>query len=55
MLDHPAYGTRECVLEGFGDDPILSNPYAFVAMFCRANKCLPDAIVTRIEFEYEEP
>lgn len=55
MLDHPVYGANECAMEGFGDDAILSDPREFVAMFCRANKCSPDTIVTRIEFEYEEP
>jgi hypothetical protein len=38
-------GTR---LEGF---PEMS-PYEFVAMFCRANHCTPDRVVTRVEFEY---
>jgi hypothetical protein len=39
---------EDCVLEGF---PHLS-PLDFVDMYRRANKCQPDKIVTRIEFEY---
>ena len=27
----------------------------FIKMFCKANKCKPDTVITRIEFEYMEP
>lgn len=39
---------RECVAEGF---PHL-RPAQFIELFCRANRCLPEQEVTRIEFEY---
>ena len=26
----------------------------FIKMFCKANKCKPDTVITRIEFEYTE-
>jgi hypothetical protein len=42
------YGQAECVREGF---PGLS-PMEFVTMFMAHNGCKPNAIVTRIEFEY---
>lgn len=38
----------ECVLEGFPE----MTPAEFVAMFCKMNKCQPDRLVRRIEFEY---
>lgn len=38
----------DCRREGF---PHLS-PGEFVRMFCRLNKCRPEQIVNRIEFEY---
>jgi len=38
----------DCVREGF---PHLS-PAEFVTMFCQHNKCTPDTMVTRIEWEY---
>lgn len=38
----------ECVREGF---PELS-PAQFVDMFCKANRCAPDVMLTRIEFTY---
>lgn len=38
----------EVLREGFPD----LTPGEFVAMFCKHNKCLPDEIVNRIEFEY---
>lgn len=40
----------ECVLEGF---PSMT-PDDFIKMYCRANKCSPDFICSRIEFEYLE-
>lgn len=39
---------EECIKEGF---PELE-PYEFVEMFVKHNKCLPDTTVNRIEFEY---
>jgi len=38
----------DCVLEGFPE----MTPAEFVAMYCKANKCNPDKVVTRIEFIY---
>src|SRR5690349_11813554 len=35
MLDKPAYGRREVVLEGFPD----LTPAEFVQMYCKANAC----------------
>lgn len=34
--------------EGFPD----MTPAEFVAMFCKHNKCKPDKVINRIEFEY---
>lgn len=49
------YGLRECELEGFGGHLTLSDPSAFVDFFCESHRgCTPDAVVTRIEFCYEE-
>ena len=40
---------EECALEGFPDYA----PPAFIAMFCRANKCWADGLfVNRIEFRF---
>lgn len=39
---------EECRREGF---PLLS-PAGFVELFCKANGCLPDALVRRIEFAF---
>lgn len=47
LIKLPAYGRLECVLEGF---PGWSGEQ-FVEMFCKANKCEPSAMVTRIRFE----
>lgn len=53
LLDDPGYGKAECIKEGFGDDPVLSQPAAFVEFFCRSHRgCTPDAVPTRIEYEY---
>jgi len=41
----------DCALEGFPD----MTPADFVAMYCKANKCKPETIVTRIEFFYLPP
>ncbi len=38
----------DCGLEGFPE----MTPAEFVEFFCRHNKCTPDTIVNRIEFEY---
>ncbi len=54
MLEFPiGYGFDECRLEGFGDHPTHGTPAGFVAMFCIANGCGIDAVVTRIEFTYD--
>ncbi len=42
------YGRRDVVCEGFA----TMTPGQFVSMFCEHNKCTPDAVVTRIEFDY---
>ena len=44
-------GQTECDFEGF---PNLT-PEQFVRMFCVANVCKPDRIITRIAFEYLDP
>lgn len=48
MIDEPAYGRCEVILEGF---PNLT-PQEFVDLYCKANKCTPAKIVARIQFEY---
>ena len=48
MTDCLEYGMLEVVLEGFPD----MTPGEFVEMFCWKNKCTPDRVVNRIEFEY---
>jgi hypothetical protein len=51
MLDDPAYGTIECVLEGFPD----LTPSEFVRMFCESHKgCTRESVVNRIEFMFPE-
>ena len=45
---HPIDAWLEVCREGF---PSLS-PADFVAMFCKANRCAADVVVTRITFEY---
>ncbi len=50
MIDDLEYGAKEVVKEGF---PNLS-PTEFVDMFCKANKCQPETIVRRMEFEHIE-
>lgn len=42
--------TNETAREGF---PQMTTA-EFVAMFCQANKCRPNDMVTRIQFEYAE-
>lgn len=39
---------EEVIREGFPD----MTPKGFVEMFCKANKCRPDEVINRIEFEY---
>lgn len=54
MIKEYAYGSAECVLEGFPD----MDPYQFVTFFCEGHGIKTDglgqtdATVTRIEFEY---
>lgn len=38
----------DCAREGFPDMTVEQ----FIAMFCKANKCPPDKIITRIEYKY---
>lgn len=56
MLDDVEYGFAECALEGFGEHPDYKWPSAFVAMFCATHRgCTPDTVVTRLQFEYQQP
>lgn len=48
MTDVLRYGKREVILEGFPD----LTPQEFVDMFCKANRCIPDTKINRIEFYY---
>jgi hypothetical protein len=48
MIDEPAYGASEVRREGF---PELT-AWAFVEMFCVSHDCVPETIITRIEFRY---
>jgi hypothetical protein len=48
MTSIPDYGALEVAREGF---PKMT-PTAFVQFFCKANKCTPETIINRIEFEY---
>lgn len=53
MLYDVQYGRQEVALEGFfphGD--VFYTPKAFVEFFCKANKCRPDIVLTRIAFAY---
>ena len=42
-----AISYQDILREGFTFDRL-----AFIEMFCKANKCNPHTIITRIEFEY---
>ncbi len=48
MIDDPEYGKKEVIREGFPD----MTPQEFVDMYCRHNKCTPETLVHRMEFEY---
>jgi hypothetical protein len=50
MEIRPLYGRREAAREGFPD----MTGATFVQFFCKANKCTPETIVTRIEFKHLE-
>ncbi|MDO8311852.1 MAG: hypothetical protein Q7T25_07925 [Sideroxyarcus sp.] len=53
MTDNVDYGFAECALEGFAGHPSYRWPSEFVSMFCASHKgCIPETIITRIEFEY---
>lgn len=53
MTDDLDYGFAECIREGFGTHQAYRWPSEFVRMFCDTHKgCVPDADVTRIEFEH---
>ena len=51
MIEAADYGRRECEREGFSLPHRLGWPENFVAFFCAANRCKPDTVVHRIEFE----
>lgn len=54
MIEDPAYGREEVILEGFPD----LSPEQFVAFFCRSHKtpdgkpCTPATLVNRIAFDF---
>ncbi len=48
MTDDLEYGRQEVILEGF---PHLT-PAEFVEMYCEHNRCAPETLVHRMEFEY---
>jgi hypothetical protein len=48
LIEDPAYGQREVVLEGFAGD----TPRQFLDRFVATHDCTIDDDVTRIEFEY---
>ncbi|MEO5715033.1 MAG: ASCH domain-containing protein [Luteolibacter sp.] len=48
MINEGIYGRREAKLEGFPEMTGMQ----FVAMFCGHMKCLPQQLVTRIEFKH---
>lgn len=50
LSQSPDYGTSEMIAEGFPE--YTQRPAEWVAWFCKCNSCLPDFIVTRIQFEY---
>lgn len=50
VIDEPEYGKQEMILEGFPD----WEPKQFVEMYCNHNKCTPETLVNRIEFEHAE-
>lgn len=53
ILRNHAYGSQECILEGFPPPHDLSWPSEFVAFFIRSHRgCTEVSQVTRIEFEY---
>lgn len=54
MTDDLEYGFAEVDAEGFGHHPIYQWPPEFVEMFCASHQgCTPNALVTRIEFDYQ--
>ena len=55
MLDDVFYGRQEVALEGFfphGD--VYYTPQTFVDFFCKANRCTPATVITRVQFAYCE-
>lgn len=50
LIDEPEYGRQEVIKEGFPD----WTPEQFVEMYCTHNKCTPETLVNRIEFEYAD-
>lgn len=51
MCEDLEYGGAECIREGFPPPGEYSDPTQFVLWFAEGHRCLPSAIVTRIEFE----
>ncbi len=54
LILKPVYGREETTKEGFPEGHPLHEPAAFVQMFCEHNRCEPDEVITRIEFDYPE-
>ena len=52
MITEWDYGFNECSKEGFGWHPQCRYPEGFVEMFCYHNRCKPNQVITRIEFDY---
>ena len=46
----PDYGHAEMLAEGFPE--YTQRPAEWVAWFCKSHHCLPEDIITRIQFEY---
>lgn len=52
--DDLEYGYEETRREGFPEPHAKNDPTVFIEFFCKANKaqkCTPETIITRIEFE----
>ena len=52
MIDDPAYGESEIVLEGFEGHPQLAAPERWVEYFASTHDCTIDDEITRIAFAY---
>ena len=47
LTENIEYGYAEVLREGFPN----MHPWEFVQFFCHTHKCLPDKLITRIEFK----